>query len=108
MDEGETLYLLTIEPDDIESGTFATCDDDGGAIIQFFKNKDDATTYATQLEAVGVTLYVSETNEKVVDKFCDVNNFAYSVAEEGELVIPRMETLQFTMDGHDLISRNRI
>lgn len=88
------MYILTKELDNIESGTFATIDNDGRAIIQFFVNKDDAVTYNTLLEALGQDLAVTETEDEAVDKICNVMGYAYSVVEPGELVIPRIETLQ--------------
>ena len=47
------MYLLTKEDGDIESGAYASMDDDGTPIVQFFVNKDDAITYNTMLEAIG-------------------------------------------------------
>jgi hypothetical protein len=89
----DNLYVLTTEPDSLSGGTYATVDDDGHPVIQFFRNKDDALRYVVQLEAIGAVLFVSETPEDNVDKFCDLNDQAYSIVEEGEVVIPRLETL---------------
>ena len=88
------MYLLTRVKDDIASGTFATLDDDGTRVIQFFVNKDDAVTYNTYLEALGQDLHVSEAQDEMVDKMCDALGEAYTVVEEGEIVIPRLETLE--------------
>ena len=47
------MFILTKKPDNIESGAFASCDDEGDTIVQFFVEKDDAVTYNTHLEALG-------------------------------------------------------
>ena len=88
------MYILTRKVDDIESGTFATIDKEGRAIIQFFVDKDDAVTYNTQLEALGQDLVITETEDDTIDKLCNVMGYAYSVVEPGEFVIPKIETLQ--------------
>ena len=88
------MYILTKELDSIESGTFASIDNDGRAIIQFFVDKDDAVTYNTQLEALGQDLVVTETEDEAIDKICNVMGYAYSVVQPGEFVIPKIETLQ--------------
>ena len=88
------MYILTKELDSIESGTFASIDKEGRAIIQFFVDKDDAVTYNTQLEALGQDLVITETEDDAIDKICNVMGYAYSVAQPGEFVIPKIETLQ--------------
>ena len=86
--------MLTKELDNIESGTFASVDTDGRAIIQFFVNKDDAVMYNTQLEAIGLELHITETDNDAVDKMCSILGYAYTIVEPGEFVIPRIETQQ--------------
>ena len=88
------MYLLTKQQDNIESGAYATVDDEGTTIVQFFIDKDDAITYNTLLEAIGEDLYVTETKDDNVDKMCDVLGYAYNVVEPGEVIFPRMETIQ--------------
>ena len=88
------MFILTKQPDSIESGAFASCDDDGETIVQFFLEKDDAVTYNTHLEALGETRYVTETQMDDADKMCALLGFAYTVVEPGECVIPKLETLQ--------------
>ena len=88
------MYYLTKRKDDVASGTFATMDSDGTRVIQFFVDKDDAMTYNTYLEALGQDLHVSEAQDEMVDKMCDALGEAYTVVEEGEIVIPRLETLE--------------
>lgn len=88
------MYLLTKQKDNIESGAYATVDDEGTTIVQFFVDKDDAITYNTLLEAIGEELHITETKDDNVDKMCDVLGYAYSVVEPGEVVFPRIETLQ--------------
>ena len=88
------MYLLTKQKDNIESGAYATIDDEGTTIVQFFVDKDDAITYNTLLEAIGEELHITETKDDNVDKMCDVLGYAYSVVEPGEVVFPRIETLQ--------------
>ena len=92
------MFLLTRKEDDIESGAYASVDDDGTTIVQFFVDKDDATTYNTHLEACGEQLYVTETKLDDADRMCALLGFAYTVVEPGEIVIPRLETVQ-----HDLL-----
>lgn len=91
------MYLLTREEDDFESGVYATKDEDGTTIIQLFVNKDDAVTYNDHLSAVGYELSVSETPDATVDKICEALGYAYSIAEPGDVIIPRLETLQATI-----------
>jgi len=88
------MFILTKKPDSIESGAFASCDDDGTTIVQFFIERDDAVTYNTYLEALGETLHVTETGMEDADKMCSLLGFAYTVVEPGEIVIPKLETLQ--------------
>lgn len=88
------MFLLTRKEDDIESGAYASVDDDGTTIVQFFVDKDDATTYNTHLEALGQDLFVTETRVEEVDKMCALMGYAYTVVEPGEFVIPRLETVQ--------------
>ena len=92
------MFILTKQVDSIESGAFATCDDEGETIVQFFVERDDAVTYNTHLEALGETLFVTETAMDDADKMCALLGFAYTVVEPGEIVIPRVETVQ-----HDLL-----
>ena len=88
------MYLLTRKKDDVASGTFATIDTDGTRVIQFFVNKEDAMTYNTYLEALDQHLHITETNDELVDKMCDALGEAYTVVEPGDIVIPRLETLE--------------
>ena len=88
------MFILTKKPDNIESGAFASCDDDGDTIVQFFVDKDDAVTYNTHLEALDEKLYVTETAIEDADKMCALLGFSYTVVEPGEIVIPRLETVQ--------------
>ena len=91
------MYLLTREEDNFESGVYATKDDDGITIIQLFVNKDDAVTYNDHLAAVGYDLAVSETPDETVDKICEALGYAYTIAEPGDVIVPRLETLQDTI-----------
>ena len=88
------MFILTKRADDIESGAFASCDDEGETIVQFFVDKDDAMTYNTHLEALGQELHVTETKMDDADKLCALLGYAYTVVEPGEIVIPRVETSQ--------------
>lgn len=94
------MFMLTKHEDDIESGAYATLDDEGIAIIQFFVDKDDAVTYNTHLSAIGFELSITETPDENIDKICDILGYPYTVAQPGEVVVPRTETLlsQFTSD----------
>ena len=89
------MFLLTREEGSVESGAYASVDDDGTPIVQFFVDKDDAITYNVHLEALGQDLHVTETGNDVVEKLCGVNGHAYTIIEPGEFVIPRLETLQY-------------
>ena len=88
------MYFLTRKKNDLASGTFATMDTDGTRVIQFFVDKDDAVTYNTYLEALDQHLHITETSPELVDKMCDALGEAYTVVEPGEIVIPRLETLE--------------
>ena len=85
--------MLTKDKNDIESGAYATLDTDGVTIVQFFVDKDDAITYNELLSAVGYDLHVTETPDEAVDKLCDMLGYAYTIAEPGDVVVPRTETL---------------
>ena len=87
------MYLLTKIEGDLETGAYASVDDDGVPIVQFFVNKDDAITYNTMLEALDEGIAVTEIDGDILDKFCSVIGHAYTIAEEGEIVIPKLETL---------------
>lgn len=86
------MFLLTREKNNISSGAYATKDVDGITVIQFFKQKDDAEFYRTQLEALDQNLHISELPDEQVDVMCDSLGYAYSVVEPGEIVYPRLET----------------
>ena len=88
------MYYLTKRKDYVASGTFATMDSDGTLVIQFFVYKDDAMTYNTYLEALDQHLVISETHDEMVDKMCDALGEAYTIVEPGEIVYPRLETLE--------------
>lgn len=88
------MYLLTKEENNIDSGAYATLDRDGIIVIQFFVDKDDAECYRVQLEAIDEHLHVTEVPDDHVDKMCDSIGHAYSVVNPGEVVYPRIETLQ--------------
>lgn len=91
------MFLLTKEKDNIASGAYATVDVDGIPVIQFFKERDDAEFYRTQLEALDESLEISELDDENVDVMCDAIGFAYSVVEPGEIVYPKLETYQATL-----------
>jgi hypothetical protein len=91
------MYLLTKTEGDLESGAYASVDDDGMPIVQFFVSKDDAITYNTMLEAIGEDISITEIDGELLDKFCSVIGYAYTVVDEGEIVIPKLETLTHTL-----------
>ncbi|AEC53000.1 hypothetical cyanophage protein [Synechococcus phage S-CRM01] len=91
------MFLLTREKDNLTSGAYASVDVDGLTVIQFFKNKDDAEFYKTQLEALDHQLHVSQLPDDQVDIMCDSLGYAYSIVEPGEIVYPKLETMQFTL-----------
>ena len=91
------MYLLTREAGDLESGAYASVEDDGTPIVQFFESKDDAVCYNTMLEALDQDISVTEIDPEILDKFCGVLGQAYTVVEAGECVIPKLETMQHVM-----------
>ena len=91
------MYLLTKIKGDLESGAYASVDDEGTPIVQFFVDKDDAILYNTQLEALDTDAHVTEIDSDFVDKFCGVLGHAYTIVDEGEFVIPKLETITFTL-----------
>ena len=98
------MYLLTRKKDDVASGTFATIDTDGTRVIQFFVNKDDAITYNTMLEALGQKLHVTETDDDMFEKISSLLGHAYTVVDEGDIVIPKLETLHDAFLTNDSLS----
>ena len=91
------MYILTKIEGDLESGAYASVDDDGTPIVQFFVNKDDAIMYNTQLEALDQNIAVTEIDGDAYEKFCSVIGHAYTVVAECEFVIPKLETLTHTL-----------
>ena len=91
------MYLLTKTQGNLESGAYASVDEDGIPIVQFFVNKDDAITYNTLLEALDQEIHVTEIDTDLVDKFCGVLGHAYTVVDDGEFVIPKLETLTYAL-----------
>ena len=87
------MFMLTRKRDSVESGAFASIDDDGHTIVQFFVNEEDAITYNTHLEALGQDLFVTETKSEEIDKLCSILGYAYTIVEPGDFVIPRLETI---------------
>ena len=87
------MFMLTRKKDDLAGGAYATLDEDGVTIIQFFVDNDDAVSYNIQLEAVGYKLSVTETPDDNVDKLCDLLGYAYTIVEPGQIIVPRTETL---------------
>ena len=88
------MYFLTKKSNDVGSGVYATKDDDGTTVVQFFVDKDDAITYNEHLGAVGYELEISEAPDDKVDNMCEVLGYAYTIAESGDIIVPRLETLQ--------------
>ena len=91
------MFILTKIEGDLESGAYASVDDDGTPIVQFFVDKDDAIMYNTQLEALDQDIHVTEIDKDIVDKFCSVMGHAYTIVDEGEFVIPKLETMTFAL-----------
>jgi hypothetical protein len=91
------MYLLTKTEGNLESGAYASVDEDGVPIVQFFVNKDDAITYNTLLEAIDQEIHVTEIDSDLVDKFCGVLGHAYTVVDDGDFVIPKLETITYAL-----------
>lgn len=87
------MFLLTRKKDCYRNGAYATLDNEGTHVIQFFRNKEDAETYNTHMEALDFKLFVTEIPDENVDNLCDSIGVAYSIVDEGEFVVPRLETL---------------
>ena len=87
------MYALTRDGS-IHSGAYATLDSEGGIVVQFFVDKDDAERYNIQLEAIDQGLFVTEIPNENLDKLCNLMGYAYTIIEPGELVVPRYETLE--------------
>lgn len=96
------MFILTREKGEIESGAYATVDNGGTTVVQFFVDKDDAMTYNTYLEAIGYDLSLTEVPDNHIDKMCDLLGYAYTVTEPGEIVIPRLETLHHVLNNDSL------
>ena len=88
------MFILTREADNIESGAYATKDNDGTTVVQFFVDKDDALCYTEQLRAVDYDLEITEVPDEAVEKLSEALGYAYTVVEPGEFICPRMEILE--------------
>ena len=97
------MYLLTKKEGKIDSGVYASVDDEGTPIVQFFMNKEDAMMYNTQLEALDQEICVTEIDDDMMEKFCNAMGHAYSVVDEGEFVIPKLETLEHVILNRDFL-----
>ena len=53
------------------------------------------------LEAIDQEIAVTEIDPDMLEKFCGALDFAYTVVDEGELVIPKIETLQHVIFNSD-------
>ena len=91
------MYLLTRKKDRIDSGVYASVDDEGTPIVQFFVDRDDAMMYNTMLEALDQEICVTEIDDDMMEKFCNVAGHAYSIVDEGDFVIPKLETLEHVL-----------
>jgi len=95
------MYLLTRREGEVDSGVYASVDEDGTPIVQFFVEKDAAVMYNTMLEALDQNICVTEIEDDMLEKFCGVLGHAYSVVDEGEFVIPKLETLEHVILNRD-------
>ena len=95
------MYLLTKKKGKLDSGVYASVDDDGTPIVQFFVEKEDAMMYNTQLEALDQEICVTEIDDDMMEKFCNVMGHAYSIVDEGDFVIPKLETLEHVILNRD-------
>ena len=87
------MYALT-RTGDLESGAYAVHDPDGNIVVQFFVDRDDALCYNVYLEAIDTNLVVTEVQEENIDKLCEMMGYAHTIIEKGQVVVPRIETLQ--------------
>ena len=91
------MYLLT-KNGKIESGAYATRDATGDIVVQFFELKEDAESYNVQLDALDQALVVTECPSEHIDKLCDIMGYAHTVIEAGQVVVPRLETLEADLE----------
>lgn len=89
------MFVLTKLEDKLDGGLYATADADGNVIVQVFVDKDDALCYNTHLEAIDLGLFVTKIEESYkVQKLCEMMGYAYTIIDKGQVVVPRVETLQ--------------
>ena len=89
------MFVLTNLEDKLDGGLYATTDGEGNVIVQVFVDKDDAVCYNTHLEAIDQGLFVTELEEThKVEKLCELMGYAYTIVDKGQVVVPRIETLQ--------------
>ena len=81
------IKSFLIKKDRVDSGVYASVDEDGTPIVQFFVDKDDAIMYNTMLEAIDQHICITEVDSEMVDKFCGAMGHAYTVAEEGSVIV---------------------
>ena len=87
------MFALTRAEGSLRDGAYATYGPDGSTVVQFFVNEDDAIRYNVLLEALSdESLFVTEVkDEEQVNRLCELLGYAYSIAEPGDLLIPRLE-----------------
>lgn len=87
------MFILT-KDGTVESGAYATRNIDGDIVVQLFVDKDDALCYNTHLGAIDQELMVTEVADENIDKLCDLMGYGHTVVKPGQVVVPRLETLE--------------
>lgn len=101
MIDEEILYVLSPGGDIYKDGVYASVSVDGTREVVIFTNRDDVVRYQIQLDAIDVSMDIVEVETSELTTYCELNNFAYVIVEEGELVFPRVETLSLLADNDD-------
>lgn len=90
-----SVYVISISEEDPTTGLYAVYDEDGETMVQIFLDKDDAECYNTHLEALGQELHVCEIEDKeAIYRLCDMLGYGFVTIKQGEVVVPRIETLK--------------
>lgn len=82
------MYIITIKGKE-ESGAYAAVDDFGEYVLYIFEEEDDATRFAMLLEEEDYPeMSVTEVEEDIVIKACEMHGYEYKIFTENDIVIP--------------------
>ena len=89
------VFVITNDKTDPTAGMYATTDNEGNTIIQLFLDKDDAISYNVHLEAIGQQLHVVGIEDgDSIRHLCEMMGHGSTTIKKGDVVVPRIETLQ--------------